>query len=190
MIFFGNIRGICPARATSLTAPPSSPGAPWRGYVGGRNRFEVRRTLDRWKPAARARTHLLLAGLLWTCVGAGLWLAGVRWSAQSNPPWGLVLVSAGCAVGVAKGRWALERSARASAERIARRGDGKCLGGFLSWQSWVLVLGMMAAGFVLRRIGTPPAILGFVYTAVGAGLLWGSRIYWSARRRTSGGSTS
>ncbi len=124
-----------------------------------------------------------MAGLLWTCVGAGLSLAGVNWSAESSLPWGLALVVGGVAAGVAKGRLVLERAARTSAARIIQRGDGRCLGGFLSWQSWGLVLAMMGAGITLRRSGVPRAFLGFLYTAVGTALLWGSRVYWAAWRR-------
>ena len=139
-----------------------------------------RKTLDRWKPSARARTHVLLAALLWTAVGGGLSLAGLVWCARAVRPWSWALASGGVALGILKGRFALERTARSSAARIASRGDGKCLGGFLSWKSWVFVLAMVTAGAVLRRSGLPRELLGVLYTAVGTALLWGSRVYWRA----------
>lgn len=146
--------------------------------------MHVRHYLERWKPAASARTHLLLAALLWTCVGTGLSIAGIRWSASSGFLWTLILLALGVSVGLAKGRYALEKTARVSAARMASRGDGKCLGGFLSWQSWLLVLGMMAAGYLLRRSGVPKPLLGFLYVAIGTALLRGSRVYWAERRRS------
>jgi hypothetical protein len=79
----------------------------------------------------------------------------------------------------------LSRTARRAAARIARRGDGTCLGGFLSWQSWLFVLGMMAAGAALRRSALPRTALGVVYVAVGIALLWGSRVFWAAWRRAA-----
>ncbi len=141
--------------------------------------------MARWKPAAAARTHLLAAGLLWTVVGAGLLAAGLRWCAGIGgaAAWGLA--AAGVAAGLLKGRLALDRTARRAAARIRSRGDGNCLGGFLSWKTWLFVLGMMGLGAVLRRSGLSRAVLGPVYTAVGTALLWGSRIYWAERARSA-----
>ena len=134
---------------------------------------------ERWKPAASARAHVLTAALLWTCVGIGLSVAGVRWCVQatSKPVFGLLI--GGVLIGVFKGKVALSRTAAKSAARIARRGDGTCLGGFLSWKSWVFVLAMMGLGIFLRHSAVPRWILGVLYTAVGVALLWGSRVYWA-----------
>ena len=138
--------------------------------------------LERWKPSAGARTHVLMAALLWTCVGVGLSTAGMRWCFRAGSPWGPLLIAGGLGLGLIKGRFALQRTAIRSAARIARRGDGKCLGGFLSWKSWLFVLAMMGMGVLLRRSDVPRAVLGLVYTAVGAALLWGSRVFWSEWR--------
>lgn len=134
--------------------------------------------LERWKPAARAKTQVLLAATLWACVGAGLSLTGVRWTLRASRYWPAALIALGLALGVAKCRWALERSARHIVDRIASRGDGTCVGGFLSWQTWLFVLAMMAMGVALRRSDLPRMILGVLYTAVGVALLCGSRVFW------------
>ncbi|MBI5442851.1 MAG: hypothetical protein HY900_16760 [Deltaproteobacteria bacterium] len=139
---------------------------------------------ERWKPAAAARTHLLLGGLLWMCVGAGLSVAGTRWALQTGAAASAVLLAVGVALGLLKGKLVLERTARRSSERILRRGDGKCLGGFLSWQSWLFVVGMMALGAALRHSPVPRTLVAVVYVAVGVALLSASRVFWSARRST------
>ncbi|HSH69891.1 MAG TPA: hypothetical protein VK997_08230 [Deferrisomatales bacterium] len=140
-------------------------------------------SLQRLKPAARARTQVLLAALLWTCVGVGLLAAGTLWMSRSHPPWLVFLLALAAAIGLAKGHLLLSRTARKAAARIARRGDGTCLGGFLSWQSWLFVLCMMGTGAVLRRSALPRTALGVVYVAVGIALLWGSRVFWAEWRR-------
>ena len=137
--------------------------------------------VHRWKPAARVRTQLLLAALLWTCVGTGLLTAGIRWTFQGTR-WPGMWVAAAVLAGSAKGKWVLERAARRASARIALRGDGTCLGGFLSWRTWLLVMGMMGLGAVLRRSAVPVGFLGFVYGAVGAALLLGSRVFWAEWR--------
>lgn len=139
-------------------------------------------TLERWKPAARARTHLLLAGSMWTGVGTGLTVAGARWTLLNGGAWSVPLLGAGVALGLFKGKVALERTAARSSNRILRRGDGKCAGGFLSWKTWLFVVAMMGLGAGLRRSPAPRALLGVIYVAVGTGLLWGSRVFWRAHR--------
>lgn len=137
---------------------------------------------ERWKPAARARTHLLAAAILWTVVGLGLAAAGLAWSFGSALPWSLLLAVAGVAAGVVKGRLVISKMADWNTARIIARGDGRCLGGFLAPKTWLLVAAMMASGIFLRRSGVPRAVLGVLYTAVGSALLIGGRQLWKARR--------
>ncbi len=61
---------------------------------------------------------------------------------------------------------------------MGSRPADRCAGGFLSTRSWVLVLGMMLAGQVLRASPMPRADIGFLYVAVGSGLVFSSRIVW------------
>jgi len=139
---------------------------------------------ERWKPAARARTHLLAAALLWTVVGLGLAAAGIAWSFGSAFPWSFLLAITGIAAGIVKGRFVIRKMADWNTARIIARGDGRCLGGFLAPKTWLLVAAMMASGIILRRSGVPRPILGVLYTAVGTALLTGGRQLWKARRET------
>ena len=133
------------------------------------------------KPAAAARVHLLLAGMMWTVVVATLAGFGARWLWQSTGrtwPWLVIAV----AIGVIKARFVLDRAARTIVERIRSRGDGRCVGGFMSARSWALVVVMMLAGRVLRGSDATRVLLGVLYLAVGTGLLLSSRIAWLAWR--------
>jgi hypothetical protein len=143
----------------------------------------IRRFAERFKPAARARTHLLAAAGLWTVVGLGLSTLGFVWCFAVRLPWPFLLAAAGVIAGSLKGRFVLRRLAEKNAARVIRRGDGHCLGGFLSGKTWLLVAVMMTAGIVLRRSGVPHAILGVLYSAIGTALLAGSVPLWKARRR-------
>lgn len=139
------------------------------------------RRLRAYTPAASARWHLLLAATMWTVVGALLLFFGIRWTgAAGGAPRGGLLVAVAVVAGLLKARLVLGRVAARTVERIKARGDGYCLGGFLSWQSWLLVLGMMVAGRLLRGGVLPRAITGFLYTAVGTALLVGACRIWHA----------
>lgn len=135
-----------------------------------------RKTAERWKPAVGVRTQLTAASLLWTFVGLGLGVAGLGWSIASAAPGTLVVV--GVAVGLAKALFVLAPMARRNAARIIQRGDGKCLGGFLSWKSWAFVGAMMTLGMVLRHSPAPRGVLGALYVAIGTALLAGALPLW------------
>jgi len=141
---------------------------------------------ERFKPSARAKTHLLAAALLWTVVGLGLAAAGLVWSFGSALPWSLLIAVAGIAAGTVKGRLVIRKMADWNTARIIARGDGHCLGGFLAPKTWLLVIVMMGSGLLLRRSGVPRPILGVLYTAVGTGLLFGGWQLWKAWRETPG----
>jgi hypothetical protein len=146
----------------------------------------MRRLAERLKPAAKARTHLLMAAGLWTAVGLGLSTLGFIWCFAARIPWPFVLAALGIVAGSLKGRFVLRRLAEKNAARVIRRGDGQCLGGFLSVKTWLLVALMMTSGILLRRSGVPHPILGVLYSAIGTALLAGSIPLWKARRRFGG----
>jgi hypothetical protein len=135
---------------------------------------------ERWKPAAGVRAHLFAASILWTLVGLGLTAAGLVWCSGSAFPWSIALAAAGVAAGLAKGRFIIRGMADRNAARIIARGDGRCLGGFLSAKTWLLVALMMTSGILLRRSSVPRPVLGFIYTAVGTALLVGCVTMWKA----------
>ena len=138
-----------------------------------------RSPLERWKPRAAGRTQLLLAGALWTAVGALLLGFGALWTIEAfGSRAGALAAALGVLAGLLKGRFVLDRAAARITERIAARGDGRCAGGFLSWRSWLLVALMSGAGRLLRGGLLPHAVVGPLYTAIGAGLLFSSRIAW------------
>ncbi len=143
----------------------------------------MRNFLTRYKPAASTRTHLLLAALMWSTVGTVLLAFGLLWVLRSELPYGWGLVMLAVAVGWTKAHFVLARTARRVAARITTRGDGYCLGGFLSPLSWVFVLAMILMGRLLRSGWLPRTLVGWLYVAVGSALLLASRLLWRAWRR-------
>jgi len=123
---------------------------------------------------------------LWTVVGLGLLTLGLIWCFAVRLPWPFVLAVLGIAACSLNGRFVLRRLAEKNAARVVRRGDGHCLGGFLSVKTWLLVAVMMTSGILLRRSGVPHPILGVLYSAIGTALLAGSIPLWKARRQLGG----
>lgn len=135
--------------------------------------------LNTLKPAAPARLHLLLAAMTWTVVGTFLSFFGTRWMLVGSPWTEAVLMVVAAAVGILKARFVLDRAANRIVKRIRERGDGRCIGGFLSLRTWGLVIVMAVAGRWLRGGLLPHAVVGFIYLAVGVALLFASRRLWS-----------
>jgi len=136
----------------------------------------------RFKPAAPAGVHLLLASLLWTAVGAALLSFGVKWVFEGDRTLVKWLLLPMGALGLAKAHFILTRSAARMSSRIRERGDGKCIGGFLSWKTWLLVLFMMAGGRLLRSefVPIPKPWVGLIYAGVGLSLITASIHLWRA----------
>jgi hypothetical protein len=141
---------------------------------------------DRFKPAAAAHVHVFAAGLMWTVVGAVLSFVGVRWMCRAPTVAAPLMAAGAVALGLLKSRAVLDRAARNMIHRIQARGDGRCLGGFLSLRSWGFVAGMALVGRLLRG-AVGHEIVGFVYLAVGSALVVSSRLLWWAwhRHRTT-----
>jgi len=139
---------------------------------------------ERYKPAASRRTHLIVAALMWTLAGIGLSSFGLFLTVRAAGGGVVVaLLAAAVLAGVVKGRFLLSRTARRYIARIERRGDGNCLGGFLSVWGWGLVVAMSVGGRLLRTSPATRQVLGPIYVAVGVALVVGSESFWRARRR-------
>lgn len=133
------------------------------------------RNLSRFKPGVPRRTHLLLAASLWTVVGIYLMVRGVNRLVETEL---LMLFVPAMLTGTLKSHLVLDKSAQKSIQRILLLKDGTCLGAVYSWKTWLIVVGMMLMGFVLRQSPIPGGILGFVYITVGWALFWSSRHGW------------
>ena len=135
---------------------------------------------ETYKPATSSRMQLWLAAAMLSSVGLGLLSVGTYWLLTDAEARGMILIGVAACLGLGKSLLILDRTAQLTASRIKLRGEGKCLGGFLSPRLWILVIGMMLLGRLLRTIGLPSPVQGLIYAAVGTSLLFSSRIVWRA----------
>jgi hypothetical protein len=140
----------------------------------------TRQWLEDHKPHASHRVQLMLAQLMWSMVGLMLFTIGLRWIMHRYGDLGLLYALPFLALGLTKAFLVLDRVAYGAIDRVASRPADACAGGFFSTKSWLLVIGMMATGQVLRASPLPRADIGFLYVAVGTALLFSSRHIWRA----------
>jgi hypothetical protein len=138
--------------------------------------------LETYKPVASSRMQLWLAAAMWSCVGAGLFSVGTYWLLKNGEAKGFVILVLAAGLGLGKGLLVLDRTALRNIDRVKSRGEDRCFGGFLSPRVWILVIGMMLLGRILRTSGLPKPMLGLIYGAVGTALLFSSRLIWRARK--------
>ncbi len=137
--------------------------------------------LKRFKPGVDKRVHLLLAALLWTMVGFFLLGRGGIWLLAAGKGW---LVLPALLLGSGKSLFLLDKTAKKSINRILCFGDRTCLGAVYSIRTWLLVLAMIGAGYLLRQSALPKSLLGTLYATVGWALMLSSRLAWRAWLKT------
>jgi hypothetical protein len=142
--------------------------------------------LTKLKPGGSRQVRLFLAAAAWTAVGLGLLIAGTWWSLWSDSSLHPILLVAAAAVGLTKAFIILKHTANRVIGRIQASGDDRCIGGFFSWQTWILVVIMITAGTLLRRSDISRGVVGLVYVAIGIALLAASTLPWRAWCRDLG----
>ncbi len=135
--------------------------------------------IHRLKPSAPVRVHLFLAALIWLVVGSGLGFFGMRWVIIDGRTMLLWWLIPALVVGFLKAYFVLGKAARRMTTRIIARGDGRCLGGFLSPLTWLLVMLMMGSGMVLRSGWLELGYVGVIYAGVGVALFTASFRLWA-----------
>ncbi|HIP40715.1 MAG TPA: hypothetical protein EYG88_15340 [Desulfocapsa sulfexigens] len=133
--------------------------------------------LSRLKPNASSSVHLFVAASLWTVVGIVLMSRGVSWLSTIDKLW---IIIPAFLTGTLKSLYMLDKSAKKSINRIVATRDGRCIGGVYSVKTWLLVLVMMTAGYLMRHSSLPKEFLGLFYVSIGWGLLFSSRNAWLA----------
>ncbi|MHC4709897.1 MAG: hypothetical protein ACYTA3_05630 [Planctomycetota bacterium] len=136
--------------------------------------------LTKLKPGVSRQARLFLAAAAWTAVGLGLLIAGTRWSLWSDSSLHPTFLVLAAAVGLTKAFVILKHTANRVIGRIQASGDDRCIGGFFSWRTWVLVAIMITAGTLLRRSDISRGVIGLVYVAIGIALLAASTLPWRA----------
>ncbi|HID70496.1 MAG TPA: hypothetical protein EYP35_08580 [Desulfobacterales bacterium] len=129
------------------------------------------------KPNASSSVHLFVAASLWTVVGIVLMSRGVSWLSTIDKLW---IIIPAFLTGTLKSLYMLDKSAKKSINRIVATRDGRCIGGVYSVKTWLLVLVMMTAGYLMRHSSLPKEFLGLFYVSIGWGLLFSSRNAWLA----------
>lgn len=135
---------------------------------------------SRCTPRTSSKTQLLIAACVWTGVGLLLTTKGlclVRYAAWSVL---LIIMAGGICLGILKGKFVLDPVASKIITRLQLKNTPSCLGGLFSIRNWLLILAMIVMGKILGTIPLAATIKAMLYTLVGIGLIYSSRLMWIA----------
>lgn len=127
---------------------------------------------------------VIIVGIIWFLVGAGLGIAGIRWLLELGIGIQMIIyTSLATIIGLVKGKFVLRKVAlkyyNRSKELQYTRSDI-----FLGWmkilgiKGAVLIVIMMVLGALLRHSTIDRPILGIVYLALGIALLYASKVFF------------
>jgi len=135
-------------------------------------------------PAAKRNVLVLLAGLLWSAVGAVLITVGCVWVYTYSGNW-LLSLAIGITLGYGMYRFQFVKLAKKNLTRIHAQAPGKekvCLFAFQDKRSYFIVVIMMSMGYGLRHSPIPKIYLAPFYIAIGSALLLSSFHYYLSLR--------
>jgi len=135
--------------------------------------------LQKFKPAVKRKTLLLLSASLWAVIGFMLVCKGM-FRLTPLPDYKLIIVISATLAATLKSRFMLDRAADKAIKRILFLKDGTCLGAVYSIKTWLLVLCMIGMGVILRSSSLPMTLLSFIYLTIGLALMASSRHGWRA----------
>lgn len=132
------------------------------------------------------RQHLAHAAIIWSIGGTILAVRGTSWILTDDwlHPHLLWTLAVSLTIGLLKGGLVMTRSARRVSARIDRLGERSPAWRLFSRWTYLLIVVMIGAGFLIRWAGRhwhAMGLIGVVYLAVGVALLAGSLYYWRER---------
>ena len=134
--------------------------------------------IKKFTPSSDKSTLVLLAGLLWSGVGAGLMGLAVSWLNRYNGPGLALYYAAGFLAAMPIHHFGFLKIADKNLERLLPLTEKKCVFSFMPWKSYLIVLVMVPLGITLRHSAIPKHYLSILYNGLGLALFLSSLRYF------------
>ncbi len=135
------------------------------------------RKRDLLKPAVTKSVLLLLAGLVWLCVGTMLLAFAYAWLSDAPRTIAFMFSGFGIVLALLVHHFGFLKIVDKNIERILPMVEKKCLFSFITWKSYMIILVMVALGTLLRHSAIPHQDLAILYTGIGLALILSSLRY-------------
>ena len=135
--------------------------------------------LKKFNPVVSKYWLLVLAGSMWAGVGVMLCAYAYGWLTQPVTQVTLICAGLGLLIALAANRFGFTRLAHKNIQRILDYPSQVCVFAFQAWSGYIIIIGMIALGVVLRHSPLPKPYLAVVYVAIGGALLQASLNYFA-----------
>ena len=135
------------------------------------------RKIDLFKPAVTKSVLLLLAGIVWLCVGTMLLVIAHAWLADAPGTIAIMFFGFGVVLALLVHHLGFLKIVDKNIERILPMVEKKCLFSFITWKSYIIIMVMVALGTFLRHSAIPHRFLAILYTGIGLALILSSLRY-------------
>lgn len=135
------------------------------------------RVVGKYKPAVTNIILLLLAGVVWLCVGIMLLFVAFSWLSTASKTDAYLYAGAGILLALMVHHFGFLKIVDKNLERILQMSGKRCLFSFFPWKSYLIVVVMVTMGAILRHSIIPKKDLATVYIGVGLALVLSSVRY-------------
>jgi hypothetical protein len=134
---------------------------------------------NRCTPGVSREWLFLVAGTVWTGVGAALSIVSIYWLSRLTWPTGGIGALLGFGIGFTVYRFGFSRIAAKNIDRIATKPERVCFFAFQAWRSYFLIVFMVMLGYSLRHYShLPKVIIAVIYLTIGTALALSSSLYY------------
>ncbi len=133
--------------------------------------------IEKWKPGVSKSALLLMGGIIWIIIGIMLNSWAYSWLRNERLGHALLALIIGFVCSLVIHHFGFLRLVDRNLDRILPMEGKRCIFSFMPWKSYVLIVIMIALGFLLRHSPIPKLYLSVLYTGIGAALILSSIRY-------------
>jgi len=143
--------------------------------------------IDKYKPAIPKTYLILLAGIVWECVGILLIVLALTWLSKVSDNYRYIFAGTGLLFALLIHHFGFLRIVDKNLKRILQMDGKKCMFSFFPRKSYLLIILMVAMGSILRHSIIPKEYLAILYIGIGLALILSSirylRIFFTEIKR-------
>lgn len=133
--------------------------------------------IDKYKPAVKNTFLIILAGIVWICVGIMLMFLAFSWLSTASHFNIYLYICAGVLLALVVHHFGFLRIVNKNLKRILQMDGKRCLFSFFPWKSYLIVIVMVTLGSLLRHSVIPKKDLAVLYIGIGLALVLSSVRY-------------
>jgi hypothetical protein len=126
--------------------------------------------IKKFTPLVDKGILVLLAGIMWCCVGVMLVSFAASWLSPYNVREQALYYAAGFLTAMPIHHFGFQKIAEKNLNRLLPLTEKRCMFSFMTWRSYIIVIIMVSMGIALRHSSIPKRYLSILYNGIGLAL--------------------